>query len=625
MLLMHYNPATSKTVTYELEKFVPDKNKKRPDQLNRAIFLKDSVLVFANSGAWIKKKGAHNFSPLLLAAPFTNWVLQDAVLYKNHILYCTSADKLLRWDLQTGKLDSLVYTKPFIKEGNDLFLGVPIADSKGKVWMLNGWNWLTYTDGNKLQPVKMNYQDSTEADDGYFTAMIMDKNGDLWMSKKGDGLIYYSPSKNISKQFKQHDGLVMDHIMAVAEDGDGKIWSAAYNQFSVYNPLLNSFYNFTLPLSANNYAYVNFMTTLQNGNIIASIGGDVVEFFTAKLKQPLVKDKPLISMLTVNGLDSNFYSEKALQLAPYENSLRIKFGMLTDNVLTPYDMLYILEGAEKNWSISTTNFEASYNSLPPGDYTFKVKAVAKDKSWQTSETAFTVEIATPYYKAWWFWMLIMAMLVAIIIMVYRYRIQQQHQVFQLKSKAGSLEKEKTIIQYESLKQQLNPHFLFNSLTSLRSLIKTDSKVAASFLDGMSKIYRYVLKSGAQELVLLQDEIEFVKTFTDLQQVRFGDGLQANIRIDEAVANRYIAPVVLQNMVENAIKHNTTSTDEPLVIEIFSEENHVVIRNNLQRYRIVETSNKSGIASLKKLYSFYTDKQIEIIDDNHFFTVRIPLL
>ncbi|MBK8548988.1 MAG: histidine kinase [Saprospiraceae bacterium] len=624
-IIMQYNPATSKTTKYALDEFIPNADKKTPTGVYRMIFLKDSTLLFSYYGAWIKKKGTNNFSPITLPPPFTSWVLRDAVLYNQKILYCTAVDKLLKWDLQTGKLDSLVFTKPFINEKNRLYLGVPKVDKNGKVWILNGTNWLTYTDQNQLHPLQMKYQDTSAADDGYFTSMIMDRKGDLWMSKKGDGLIYYNPSKNLSKQYKQYDGLVMDHIMATAEDASGKIWSACYNQFSVFNPLLKSFYNFTLPISGNNYNYVNFMTPLKNGNIIASIRGDVVEFYTERLKRTQVQDKPLISMVAINGLDSNFDSKKALELAPDENSLRIKFGMLTDNLITPYEMLYMLEGVENNWSHISTNFEASYNSLLPGDYIFKVKAVAKDKSWQTDDTTLAIHIATPFYKTWWFLLLLLMATAGAITTLYRWRINQKDKLRMLESKSQMLEKEKARVMYESLKQQLNPHFLFNSLTSLSGLIELDQELAGSFLTQMSGIYRYILKNGDRESVTLKDELEFVKLYISLQQTRFSKGLKFEINVREEFLHYKIAPVTLQNLIENAIKHNIIDAETPLVIEIYVEEEYIVVKNNLNKKNMVETSNKKGLAQFKKLYKYLSDKPIIVEENKECFIIKIPLL
>lgn len=623
-VLVHYDPVTTNSEIFPIDKFVPNKDKRTPAYNNNMVFYKDSILLFARNGAWVKK-GNSNFTPLVLKAPYNDWVLKDAALYQDHVLYATTFSKLLKWDLQTGHLDSINFREPQMINGKPPSVYEPVVSSKGKLWVMCGGDWLGYTENNELKQVKMNYQPESDPNDGYFTDMTVDSKGIVWMTKKGEGLVYYDPAKNTSKQLKQYDGLVMDHVMAVREDGSGKIWSGAYNQFSVYNPLLNSFYNFTLPISANNYAYVNIMKTTVSGNIIASVGGDVIEFYTNRLKPPKVKDRPLISMLSVNGIDTNLYYYNDFKLKAYENSLRIKFGMLTDNVVTPYDMLYILEGAEKNWSTASVNFEATYNSLPSGDYTFKVKALAKDKSWQTGETILKIHIATPFYRSWWFLSFLLLCAVAAIVVFYRLRLAQKERLLLLESKAQLLEKEKAQVMYENLKQHLNPHFLFNSLTSLSSLIRIDQKMAGNFLDKMSKVYRYILKNRDNETVALAEEIKFVQLYNDLQKTRFENGLEINMDIDEEYYHRKIAPVTLQNLVENAIKHNTADVDSPLIIDLFVEDDYLIVRNNLQKKIFVETSNKQGLNNMLSLYRFLSDRKMSIEENETHFIVRVPLI
>lgn len=623
-ILVHYDPLSGSSEQFSIAAFAANKNNKAPEYNNRLLFYKDSVFLFAHNGAWIKK-GKSNFQPLYVKAPYTDWILRDAVLYDNRILYATTLHRLLKWDLQTGQMDSMVISSPVMIQGKQPGLYQPMVNSKGKVWMMNGYDWLTCTDKSELKQVRLYYQPDEEEDDGYFSDMKVGRNGMLWFAKKGDGIIYYNPATNKSKQLKQHDGLVMDHVMAVAEDSSGKIWSGAYNQFSVYNPLLNSFYNFTLPLSANNYAYVNLMSTLADGDIIANIGGDVVEFFTSRLKALQVKEKPLISMLSVNGADTSLYYNNSLQLSPNENSLRIKFGMLTDNVAMPYDMLYIMEGAEKQWTTASTNFEATYNSLPPGQYTFKVKALAKDKSWQTAETILQIHIATPFYKAWWFFLLLLMAILTAVVAIYRFRMAQKERLLLLESKAQLLEKEKTQVMYENLKQHLNPHFLFNSLTSLSSLIRIDQKMAGNFLDKMSKVYRYILKNRDNETVPLADEIRFVQLYIDLQKTRFENGLYISMDIKEEYHHRKIAPVTLQNLVENAIKHNTADAEAPLTIQLFVEDDYLVVKNNLQKKNFVETSNKQGLGNMQSLYHFLSDREMTVEESKTHFIVKVPLI
>lgn len=140
----------------------------------------------------------------------------------------------------------------------------------------------------------------------------------------------------------------------------------------------------------------------------------------------------------------------------------------------------------------------------------------------------------------------------------RFRLLKQRQIMLLETKTQALAKEKTLVQYENLKQHLNPHFLFNSLTSLSSLIRINQQQAIKFLDGMSKIYRYILQRKDEETVTLKEEIEFIQIFISLQQTRLGKGLQVNINISDAYLTNKIVPVTLQNLIENAIKQDRKS-------------------------------------------------------------------
>ena len=182
-----------------------------------------------------------------------------------------------------------------------------------------------------------------------------------------------------------------------------------------------------------------------------------------------------------------------------------------------------------------------------------------------------------------------------------------------------------MVMYESLKQQLNPHFLFNSLTSLSGLIETDQQVAGNFLDQMSGIYRYILKNGDNETVSLKDEIEFVKLYINLQQTRFKKGLQVKTNVPEEYLHYKIAPVTLQNMIENAIKHNIIDAGSPLVIEIFIKDEYLVVKNNLQKKNMVETSNKKGLTQFITLYRYLSDLPVVIEETDDYFQIKIPLL
>ena len=179
--------------------------------------------------------------------------------------------------------------------------------------------------------------------------------------------------------------------------------------------------------------------------------------------------------------------------------------------------------------------------------------------------------------------------------------------------------------YENLKQHLNPHFLFNSLTSLSSLIRIDPKQAGDFLDKMSKVYRYILKNKDNETVPLIEELKFVELYNQLQKTRFSDGLIITIDIPEDLQYRKIAPVTLQNLVENAIKHNIADAETPLYIKIYSKDDYLIVQNNLQKKNFVETSNKQGQNSMISLYRYLSSRPVMIEENDKFYTVRIPLI
>lgn len=188
-----------------------------------------------------------------------------------------------------------------------------------------------------------------------------------------------------------------------------------------------------------------------------------------------------------------------------------------------------------------------------------------------------------------------------------------------------LEKEKAQVQFDNLKNQLNPHFLFNALTSLNSLISENQQLASEFLQQLSKVYRYLLQNKEKATVDLNTEIEFIKHYTSLLETRFGHALQIITNIDDSAKDRSIVPVTLQILIENAIKHNIVDPDKPLRLEITTSDDYLIVSNNLQLRRQVETSNKMGLENLKSLYSFLTTQPVIIEETDTKFFVKIPLI
>lgn len=181
------------------------------------------------------------------------------------------------------------------------------------------------------------------------------------------------------------------------------------------------------------------------------------------------------------------------------------------------------------------------------------------------------------------------------------------------------------LQYQSLKDQVRPHFLFNSLSSLATLINTDTEKATLFVHKLSDVYRYVLEQRENELVPLKDDLKFVEDYIFLQKIRFGENLKVENKLDLNL-NRMVIPLSLQMLVENAIKHNEISREHPLVIEITSTgEGHVIIKNKLQRRKVSESTLGTGLENLRKQISYFSNDPLLVLEEADTFLVRMPTL
>ena len=180
-------------------------------------------------------------------------------------------------------------------------------------------------------------------------------------------------------------------------------------------------------------------------------------------------------------------------------------------------------------------------------------------------------------------------------------------------------------QFESLKNQLDPHFLFNSLNVLDSLIEENPVQAQRFTNSMSKIYRYVLEQKDKELVSVEEEIDFAKTYCELLKTRFEDAVTFEFKISEEDKKGFVVPLSLQLLLENSIKHNFATSSKPLNIKIFTEKGNLIIENNLQTRELPNTSTGVGLANIVSRYNLLTERNVFVEKSEAFFRVKLPIL
>jgi LytS/YehU family sensor histidine kinase len=189
----------------------------------------------------------------------------------------------------------------------------------------------------------------------------------------------------------------------------------------------------------------------------------------------------------------------------------------------------------------------------------------------------------------------------------------------------SLEREKIKFQFETLKSQVNPHFLFNSFNTLISIIEKDKNTAVEYVENLSEYFRNLIYYRDKDVISLEEELKLSAAYYFLQQKRFGNSLCLKIEIDKSKNQWMVPPLVVQILIENAIKHNAVSKETPLIINITTEKDKLIIKNNINHKYSAEKSTGTGIQNVMSRYELLTNVKVEVLKTETEFMVAIPLI
>jgi hypothetical protein len=217
-------------------------------------------------------------------------------------------------------------------------------------------------------------------------------------------------------------------------------------------------------------------------------------------------------------------------------------------------------------------------------------------------------------------LLITVVMLTIYYTFYYYKSTRDSQVKEQKKIAGS-----AAASFDALKNQLDPHFLFNSLNVLTSLIEENPKAATKFTTSLSKVYRYVLEQKNKDLVTLQEELEFAQLYMSLLKMRFEDSIEYNTPQQLENPEAKVVPLSLQLLLENAVKHNMVTPSKRLIITIYEQVGALVVKNNIQPKQVVKKSSGVGLQNIRQRYQLLTDRPVLISELNNEFVVALPLL
>jgi ligand-binding sensor domain-containing protein len=631
--LLHYNPQTAKLAVYKL----PDASAQVPysGYITAIVPYANTLFIGTDRGFSQFDKRTRRAQKIPLPASWQRSGknesafpvrINEGVLYDNQIWLGNDAGQVFSYNPQTGQWRN--YPIRNLAHRSRISTEKLLVDAANNLWvhiLPEGFARFDRQEAQFVMEKSVDHPDLTPNVAREMTAGDFDKQGNIWLAANGYGLWRYNPHKKTYENWTETEGLAYDHSLAALPDSFGHVWVGAYNKYSIYSPTTNQFLNITLPYSVTNPNYRNHFIQLRNGHILSAMKGHLVEFSPNRLGNRIdFPQRVLISRLDIGDSIHLIHSDlPEITLKSDETSFAVHFAALTSEVQTPVDYLYQLDGYE-DWKRVDDPSYAIYTKLPGGDYTFRVKAVAPDGR-QTPVSKLAIHVDTYLYQTTWFRGLILLIVLGLIGGFLRYRADQTERLHDLQVQASRLQRDKTEIQYQNLINHLNPHFLFNSLTSLNSLININPREASSFLRKLSIIYRYILQNKDKELVTLGDELTFVQNYIDLQKSRFDDALQITVDVPEEYRPRMIVPVTIQNLLENAIKHNVLDEESPLVIRIYPEGQYLCVVNNLQKKSFVETSNKQGLASLKSMYHYLSHREIDVAETDTHFIVKIPLL
>ncbi|MBX2904839.1 MAG: histidine kinase [Taibaiella sp.] len=564
-----------------------------------------------------------------LPLSFYNTITADR---SGNVWFGTNDSNSLYWySLKEGKYHSLLDNPSLSKYQRYTPVSYVYEDRKQRIWISFSRKGIIRYD--KLTGETVLYDTKQDAPHRIIGDQVIDikedSEGVIWVSSM-NGVSGIDVEHGTIQNINRKNGLVNNWVSPIIVDANDRVWMGASGGLTVMEKDRATMTTFTLADGLPSVGFPEHAGIMDSNGVVwmATYNGYIS--FNTNEYRPDTSRVPFYATAyhSTNGISKRLFigdKQPTITLPAGDNAFTLEMSALNYANPTQTKFAYRLSGFEDEWHYSQDG-KATYTNIPGGSYHFEYKAASGNTPWDSVKPkVISMEIGSFFYQKKWFWVLLSLLIFSSLWAYYRKQLRNQKKIYDLQSQADALQRENALVQFESLKQQLNPHFLFNSLTSLSGLIHADTRQASRFLERLGKLYRYILNSQENETVTLGEEIQFSETYLHLQKTRFGDGLILANEVDKSYYQKRIAPVTLQKLIENAIKHNVIDPESPLRIRVYVEDGYLVTENNLQRKNFVETSNKKGLSSLVRLYGYISDRPVIIGDDSNSFIVKIPLL
>ena len=482
-------------------------------------------------------------------------------------------------------------------------------DSRNRIWFGTDGKGVTVLENEQFK----SYDAKNGLKDDHILSFTEDKKGNIWFSTEYEGV--YQFNGKLFKNYTLANGLSSLNITSIETDAAGNIVIANENGFDILNPVTGviSYLNATQGINGASTDAGNITRDSEENIFLATSNGIIVysasENYVAQPKT--IIDNVLLFLKDINKETPGRFNYE-------ENSFTFNFtGLYYSNPqLVRYQ--YKLEGWDTSW-LNTKDRSISFPRLSPGKYVFHVRSSLNDNFENASEQTYHFIITTPFWKRWWF---ITLCFLSVSVLLFGYIKWRERNIKRMQQ----LQQEKIQFQFQVLRNQVNPHFLFNSFNTLISTIEENPAMAVDYVEQLSDFFRNIVNYQDKEIIPLSEEISLMQTYFYLQQKRYGDNLKLNINIPEAEKGEtFIPPLTLQLLVENAIKHNAVSKESLLSIDVFLENDRLLIKNNINPKQGKESGTGMGLQNIINRYRLLSDKPVEIINNGSYFIVALPVL
>ncbi len=485
-----------------------------------------------------------------------------------------------------------------------------LVDKKNRVWFAtDGAGVAVFENGrftnfylNKKFPSKVTY------------SLAEDKNGHIWINSFNDGLFEYNEKK--FKQYGIEIGLSDLAITSIAVDDYNNIIAVSKKGIDLIGLDRNTVQHFGAECGfSEQQPNLNSISKDKKGNIWIGTENGIACFRTSKTFF-LFKPKAVIENVLLFNAPININSQNRFNYN--ENNLSFKFAVAYYKAPEKIRLQYWLDGYSKNWETTKDNL-INFPQLNTGSYTMKVRASANNNFSLSHVAIYKFTIVKAFWNTWWFRFFLLS---AISILGYIFFMRRIAAV----RKKEKTERERFQLQYDALKNQVNPHFLFNSFNALLNIIEDNPKEAGYMIKHLSQFYRKMTAYSDKELITLAEEVELLKSYLHIQQKRFGSALQINMHFEPSLLQTtFIPPLVLQLLTENALKHNKIIKSNPLIINIFTADDLIIIKNNINLKLEKEEGEGLGLQNIENRYRLLTNRKMIIRQTETEYIVSLPII